>query len=93
MFDLNFIFMYLRAIDMIMNGPNIIFQNRQEYLHSKNQPTYHKYRTLEILRIMKDNIVKLNGYVNNELLPYFEIKTKELTSSFIKQYATAIKGN
>jgi len=42
---------------------------------------------------MKDNIVKLNRYVNNELLPYFNINTKELTSSFIKQYATAIKGN
>ena len=93
MFDLNFIFIYLRAIDMIMNGPNIIFQNRQEFLHSKNQPTYHSYRTVELLRVMKDNIVKLNRYVNNELLPYFNINTKELTSSFIKQYATAIKGN
>jgi hypothetical protein len=85
--------MYLKAINMLMNPPQIIFQNRQEYLHSKNEPTYHKYRTLEILRIMKDNIVKLNRYVNNELLPYFDINTKELTSQFVKQYATAIKGN
>jgi hypothetical protein len=93
MFDLNFIFIYLKAINMLMNGPNIIFQNNQEALKTKNEPTYHTYRTLEILRIMKDNIVMLNRYINYELLPYFEIKTKELTSPFIKQYATAIKGN
>ena len=93
MFDLEFIKMYLKAIDMLMNGPNIIFQNRQEYLQTRNQPTYHTYRTVELLRIMKNNIVMLNRYINNEFLPYFDIKIKELTSPFIQQYATAIKGN
>lgn len=93
MFDLEFIKMYLKAINMLVFGPNIIFQNRQEYLQTKNEPTYHTYRTLEILKLMKNNIVMLNRYINNEFLPYFDIKPKELTSSFIQQYATAIKGN
>jgi hypothetical protein len=93
MFDLEFIFMYLRAIKMIANGPQIIFQNRQEALKAKNEPTYNTYRTVEILKLMKENIVLLNRYVNYELLPYFDIATKELTSEFVKKYATAIKGN
>jgi len=93
MFDLEFIKMYLKAIDKLINPPNIIFQNRQEAFKTENQPTYHTYKTLEILRLMKYNIVVLNRYINNELLPYFEIKTTTLTSPFIQQFATAIKGN
>ena len=93
MFDLNFIKIYLKAIYHLINGSKIIFHNRQQYLLTRDEPSYHTYRSVEIMKILKNDIVCLNRYIHNEFLQYFDIKAKELTSPFIQQYATAIKGH
>ena len=94
MFDLNFINKYLKAINHLIEGYQIIYQNKQQSLQSKNEPSYHDYRSHKIMKIIKNDIICLNRYIQYEHFPYFEIKKNTLlVSKFIQQFATEIKGS